>query len=372
MKSILSLLIPAILIVSSAILADSPPANTIPIISMKTGQGTSSFDLTLDVICQLLWHNFDGIWVEGWLSGHQETPAVLCDSTGAVMVLAPSRLQQYSNAIDSRWARYSEASLRADSAFIHPDSSFSSIETINYATQIITSLNNSCSSLADYESDYDCIWYYDIFNEGPAWQLNRMNDTDYVFDDYFPNMYTQDTSLSQIDSTGIFSLIKWKSDSMYTGDIPSVSVCFSSIHHIDSLEWGGCVPGVIGGSLHQQANSVRAYFSTRYLEYASSGPYYIYDNFPERMDLNAYPVRLAGYDWQIDGDTISVLGSATDLWMLEHYEEILDSTLNAASSGPFPIHYHAQGFGRTGGRAIWAIDTTSTPPDTTIAYEAYS
>ncbi len=370
MKSNLSLLIPAILLVSSVIDAGSPPANTIPIISMKTGQGTSSFDITLDVICQLLWNNFDGIWVEGWLSGHQETPAVLCDSTGAVMVLAPSRLQQYSNAIDSRWARYSEASLQVDSAFIHPDSSFSSIETKNYATQIITYLNNSCSSLADYESDYDCIWYYDIFNEGPAWQLNRMNDTDYVYDDYFPNMYTQDTSLSQIDSTGIFSWIKWKSDSMYTGDIPSVSVCFSSIHHIDSLEWGGFVPGVIGGSLHQQANSVRAYFSTKYLEYASSGPYDIYDNFPERMDLNAYPVRMAGYDWQTSNDTISVLGSATDLWMLEHYEEILDSTFNAASSGPFPIHYHAQGFGRTGGEAIWEYDSLAA--DTVINYVSYS
>jgi hypothetical protein len=366
------LLFTSLVLLSTLSYSASPPANTIPIVSMKTGQGETSRDITLDVLCELLWNNFDGIWVEGWLSWCQKTPAELCDSTGAVMVLAPSELQQYNNTYENRWARYSEASLQASNAFIHPDSSFTSIDSTSYAAQIINTLNASCHDLADFESNYDCIWYYDIFNEGPAWQLNAMNDTNNVYDDCFPNMYTQDTLLNQIDSTGIFSWIKWKSDSMYTGDyFPSVSVCFSSIHHIDSLEWGGCRPGVIGGSLHQQANSVRAYFSTKYLEYASAEPYNIYDNFPERMDLNAYPIRVAGYTWQTDFDTISVLGSATDLWMLEHYEEILDSTFNAASSGPFPINYHAQGFGRTGGTAIWKI-VASPVPDTTIAYEAYS
>ncbi|MCK5036525.1 MAG: hypothetical protein KAS73_11570 [Candidatus Sabulitectum sp.] len=366
-----SLLFTSLVFLSTLSYSDSPPANTIPIISMKTGQGDTSWDITLDVICELLWNNFDGIWVEGWLSLYQGTPAELCDSTGAVMVLAPSELQRYNNCSQNRWARYSVASLQADNAFIHPDSFFTSIDSTNYATQIISSLNASCDDLADYESNYDCIWYYDIFNEGPAWQLNRMNDDSLVYDDYFPNMYTQDTLLNQIDSTGVFSWIKWKSDSMYTGDFPSVSVCFSSIHHIDTLEWGGCVPGVIGGTLNQQANSVRAYFNTKYLQYASAGPYDIYDNFPERIDMNAYPVRLAGYTWQTTPpDTITVLGRATDLWMLEHYEEILDSTFNAASSGPFPINYHAQGFGRTGGSAIWKIN--GDPPDTTICYSAYS
>jgi len=384
--SVVRCLLPVILLLSvaSITLAAVPPANTIPIISMKTGQGQTSFDITLDVICRLLWQNFDGIWLEGWISGWQNTAVTMADSTGAYVVLAPSEIQEFSTVPSMRWARYSPSGLQSSSAFIHPSDDFLSIDSTANASSMIQLLESRCESLYSRSQEFDCIWYYDIFNEGPAWQLNRMNDSDYVYDDYFPNMYIRDSvlnladstwyfSLNQIDSTGIFSWASWKSDSIYNANsvyCPSVSVCFSSIHHIDSLEWGGCLPGVIGGSLHQQANSVRAYFSTKYLEYAPVGPYSINDNTPERMDLNCYPVRMAGFDWQTGNDTISVLGSATDLWMLEHYEEILDSTFNAASSGPFPIHYHAQGFGRTGGRAIWSVNEEE-PPDTTIDYVAY-
>ncbi len=375
-----TLLVTILLLLTAISSSDSPPANTIPIISMKTGQSETSLDITLDVICNLLWHNFDGIWVEGWINstGYQYNPAVLSDSVGAFVVLAPSRLQALNNIPDERWARYTPALLQASNAFIHPNSNFSSIASTAYATDMIANITDRCSLLAGDVSNLECVWYYDIFNEGPAKQLNRMNDSDYVYDDYFPNMYTQDTLLNRIDSTGVFSWVKWKSDSIYNADsvyCPSVSVCFSSIHYIAPNEWGGCEPGVDGGTLHQQANSVRAYFSTKYLEYDSSGSYDIYDNFPERMDLNSYPVRFAGYTWQTEEpESISVLGSATDLWMLEHYEEILDSTFIAASSGPFPINYHVQSFGRTGGRAIWKItqNPPPKPPDTTINYAPYS
>ncbi len=47
--------------------ADSPAPNTIPIIAMKTGQGDTSLDLTMEAILRLLWHNFDGVWLEGWI-----------------------------------------------------------------------------------------------------------------------------------------------------------------------------------------------------------------------------------------------------------------------------------------------------------------
>ncbi|MCK5785893.1 MAG: hypothetical protein KAH54_04955 [Candidatus Sabulitectum sp.] len=357
--------------------ADSPPPNTIPIISMKTGQGVTSQDITLDVLCNLIWHNFDGIWLEGWINsgGQQYNPAVLSDSIGAFVVLAPSRLQGLNNWIPDRWARYTLAGLQASNAFMQPDSYFVYIDSTVYATSMITNINSRCNILAGDVADFDCVWYYDIFNEAPARQLGRMKDDSLAYDDYFPSMYTQDTMLTEILPSGVFSWVKWKSDSMYTGDFPSVSVCFSAIHHIDSLEWGGCVPGVIGGSLVQNANAVRAYFNTEYLEYASIGPYDTYDNFPERMDLNSYPVRMAGYTWQTGVlDTISVLGSATDLWMLEHYEEVMDSTFMPAgtdANGPYSIHYHPQGFGRTGGTAIWKI-VTSPAPDTTINYAAYS
>jgi len=115
----------------------------------------------------------------------------------------------------------------------------------------------------------------------------------------------------------------------------------------------------------------------RYLQYdPSSSSYDTLDNTPSRLDLNAYPLRLAGYDWQTGPlDTITVLGSATDLWMLKHYELLMDSTFIPAGdheNGPFPIHYHAQSFGRTGGRAIWEVDSSSAVLDTLINYDAYA
>ncbi len=47
--------------------SDSPAPNTIPVIAMKTGQGDTSLNLTMEAILRLLWHNFDGVWLEGWI-----------------------------------------------------------------------------------------------------------------------------------------------------------------------------------------------------------------------------------------------------------------------------------------------------------------
>jgi len=179
-SSLGTLLVTILLLLTAISHSDSPPANTIPIISMKTGQGETSLDITLDVICNLLWHNFDGIWVEGWINstGYQHNPAILSDSVGAFVVLAPSWLQALNNIPDERWARYTPAGLQTSSAFMHPDSIFSSIASTAYATDMIANITDRCSLLAGDASNFECIWYYDIFNEGPAWQLNRITDPD--------------------------------------------------------------------------------------------------------------------------------------------------------------------------------------------------
>lgn len=372
-----STLVVLICLLSIAVLShsDSPPANTIPIISMKTGQGPTCDDITLDNLCMLLGNNFDGIWVEGWLTGHVATPAELCDSTGATMVLAPSRLQALNNVPSDRWGRYTPANIDSVNAFIHPDTmDFKLIADSAAADSILSVIEDRCEGLHDQASGYSCIWYYDIFNEAPARQLSSMlNDTSSV-DDYFPSMYSQDTSMTEVLTSGIFSWEKWKSDELYGEDGPTVSVCHSMLHTIDSLEWAG-YGGIHLGNCTTQANSVNAYFDMEYMDYDGTPPYTLNSNTPERMDLNSYPVRLAGYYWQtVTADSITVLGSATDLWMLEHYELLMDSTFIPAGdheSGPFPINYHPQAFGRTGGTAIWKI-VTQPAPDTTINYDPYS
>ena len=174
--------------------------------------------------------------------------------------------------------------------------------------------------------------------------------------------------MTEVDPTGVFSWAKWKSDSLYSAGGTTVSICFGMLHTIEPDEWAD-YSGIFLGTSHTQANSVRSYFNTRYMQYEPDPPYVLLDNFPERLDLNTYPVRLAGHYWQtVSADSITVLGSETDQWMLEHYENLMDSTFIPAatdSDGPFPIHYHPQAFGRTGGAAIWTIGRES-PSSTQI------
>ena len=271
--------------------------------------------------------------------------------------------------------RFTPSNIESSSAFIHTDADYQSIESTANATTMLTTIEQRCSMLYSSTQDHDCIWYYDIFNEAPAWQLQRMQSSKYAYDDYFPSMFAQDTMMDATLPAGVFSWAKWKSDTLYSEGGPTVSCCFSMLHTIEDSVWAGYNGGTPLGTAHTQANSVRAYFNTQYLDYASGFPYNYFDNLPERLDLNAYPVRLAGYTWQTTPpDTITVLGSATDLWMLEHYELLMDSTFIPAGTdenGPYPIHYHPQAFGRTGGRAIWYINDEE-PPDTTIQYVSYS
>lgn len=358
--------------------ADSPPPNIIPIISMKTGQDVTCTDITMDVVLMLLWHNFDGIWVEGKFTDYLEDPAVYCDSAKAVMVVAPGPLQGLNNWPPTRWGRYTTHSITSDSAFIHPDTAdFKLIDSCSPASSIISDINSRAGGLYNDVAGYDCIWYYDIFNEGPARQLKNMLDDTSTVDDYFPSFFTQDTNMTQVLPDGIFAWEKWKSDSLYRGtDGPLVSTCHSMLHNLPDSIWAGIHPGFYLGTENTQSNSVNAYFDMQYLRYSpSSMTYDTLSNTPTRLDLNAYPIRCAGYTWQTEtADSITTLGSATDLWMLEHYELYMDSTFIPAGDhedGPFPIHYHPQAVGRSGGRVIWHVSDEE-PPDTLLQYTSYS
>lgn len=381
MKAISSsaLLLILLLTTITPALASSPNTNTIPIISMKTGIEATCEDITMDVLLMLLWNNFDGIWIAGKFNDNESAviPATLCDSTGAVMILAPSTLAALNFWPASRWGRYTPEAISDSSAFIKPTSDFMAISDSLTAPAMISLIETLCNTLKDSASVHNCIWYFDLFNEPSAWQLNRMLNDSSAFDDYFPSVFAQDTLMNQVLSSGVFSWAKWKSDSLYTSlsHHPTVSTTLSMLHTIEDSVWAGYAEGVHLGNEDTQANSVNAYFDMEYLVYSSTPPYSLEDNTPERLDLNAYPIRFAGYTWQISPpESITVLGSATDLWMLQHYELYMDSTFIPAGDhedGPFPIHYHPQSFGRSGGRAVWKA-TSSSPPDTVLQYNPYA
>jgi hypothetical protein len=379
--SVAGLLLAALLSAQlSDLQAGEPPENSIPIIAMKAGQGATSEDISITFLCELLWNYFDGFQIEGWTYSWDPVydALELGDSTGVLAVLGPSFLCDLESVPARRWGRYDgEATLLdEDSAFVRPNTELTALTDAQDAPDMIDTLHWRCVGLAESVEDLDCIWYYDIFNEGPSWQLDRMLDTDYAVDDFFPSMFTQDTSLSIMDTDGVFSWVKWKSDSIHDANnayTPPVSVCFGGLHTIEDDTWAD-YPGITLGVFHTQASSVRAYFNTRYQEYDDPLPDTTYANYPASLDFNAYPIRLVGHDWQVSEDSTATLGGELDQWMLDHFESIMDSTFIPAaddSDGPFPVHYHPQAFGRTGGEAIWEIETVPTP-DTTIAYTSYS
>lgn len=146
-----------ILAIAALSYSSSPRENTIPIISMKTGMDATSQDINLSVICNLLWHNFDGIWISGWLENYLHTPVLLCDSVGAYVVLSPSRIQTLSYQFPTLWARYKLDSLQSDSAYIHTDQDYLAVDTITCAEFMSDSINEICKILADSMANYSNI-----------------------------------------------------------------------------------------------------------------------------------------------------------------------------------------------------------------------
>ena len=82
----------AVLCLNQPAVSESPALNTIPVIAMKTGQGDTSLDLTMEAILRLLWHNFDGVWLEGWAAGCQSAALTLADSVRASATALPAVL----------------------------------------------------------------------------------------------------------------------------------------------------------------------------------------------------------------------------------------------------------------------------------------
>ena len=344
----------AILLVPTILYADEPPANSIPIIAMKTGQDATCEDVTLEFLCELSWNYFDGISLEGWETwGTMQTIFEWCDSTGAYIVYAPARYQTLGHLVgEDSWARFDSVALLSDSAFFHTNAVGDSIESFQSAAVMMDEIVKRCSTLADNMEDYDCVWYYAVYDEAPSWQLRRMlnHETTAPYDDYFPNVFTQDTSMCTVAPDGIFSWLMWKSDSIDSDH--SIAIDFGSLHTITG--WAGKDTDPLGTS-HTHATAVRAYMNTMYQALSDSTPLPApQSNPPELIEYNAYPFRMVGTYYQDTAEVTAVLGDSLATWMLDHYQTIMDSTfIPAWENDGFPVHFYPQGFGRNGGLAIW-------------------
>jgi hypothetical protein len=295
----------------------------------------------------------------------------LCDSTGMWVTASIPWLGEFGNILcDNSWARYFDEALSDSSAFIHTDTLGSEIEETLGPVSMQELMVAWCDSLVADVSGWETLWYYDIWNEAPAYQRGWMTDAAYAYDDYFPSVFTQDTSMSEVGTTSTWSWLTHIARDR--GEDHPITITFSTMHRIQLGEWADYeTPNYsLAPTFHTQANSVRAYINTEYQEYSDPLPGAI-ENSPRLLGYNAYPFRQVGTAYE-DTTATAELGDELNTWMLEHYEEGLDSTIIvAALEDSFPVHYHPQAFGICGMEELWAIDTTYFPPDTSIGYISY-
>lgn len=347
-----------LLILASISAAATPQANDIPIIAMNAGQDSSCLHVTPDLLCELSWRHFDGIWILGH-AGHSYVDEIMewCSERDLLVVHATPRLGQYANPLFA-WARFDSALVGQSNAFIHPSVDGSSIDSVFTAEEMAVHINSFCTALDTLSDGYDALWFWDIFNEGPNHQWAHISDPFNQFpgsyDDYYPDIFTQDTLFNEVEPDGVFSWIKHRMGELAPG-IP-VSLTLGCFHR---AYWA--TTSFPYGYFFQQANCVEALRDMMYQEYDEDGDTLLdpVANGVEFLDSNTYPFRQVGTQYQFDSSYSPALGDTLNTWILDHYEEGMDSTFIPA--GDLPIHLHTQVFGICGGYGVW--DTLPEPPD---------
>ncbi len=348
-----------------------PPSNTIPVIAMKAGQEVTVEDVSIETLCLLDWHFFDGVWLEAWpWWDPMERAMDLCDSTGMWCVFSDPWLGNLGDIwCGNAWSRYYPEAISSGSAFMRTDTAGTVLTAVASADSVHEEIVWRCDSMMGDVEGWETLWYYDVWNEAPAWQRNRMVLEEDSLDGYTPSVFTMDSSMAEVGPASTWSWLQFIADSMEIGH--PVTMTVSTMHRI--YTWAGyqTLNYSTAPTFHTLANSVRAFIAMEYQEYSTPMPDPV-SNRPRLLGCNAYPFRQVGTAWE-DSVGYSSLGDSLQTWMLEHYETGLDSVIVlAALQDHFPVHYHPQAFGVCGGEELWAIDTTHSPPDTSIGYPSYT
>jgi hypothetical protein len=345
-----------------------PPSNTIPVIAMKAGQAEGLYDISIESLCLLNWCYFDGVWLEAWPYWDPMKKAMaLCDSTGMWFVISDPWLGNLGDIwCGNAWSRYYPEPLSSDCAFIRTDTAGTVIVDSIDADSLHEEIIWRCNSIIGDEGDYESLWYCDTWNEAPAWQRSRMVSGLYDYDDYTPSLFTMDSSMSEVGTTSTWSWFQFIADSIEIGH--PVATTASTMHRISN--WAGYTTDGYdtAPTFHTLANSVRAYIGMEYQALSDPLPDPV-ENRPRLLGYNAYPFRQVGSVFETRYGE-SELGDSLHTWMLEHYEQGLDSVIVLASlQDHFPVHYHPQAFGICGGEELWLIG--GSPLDTTILIGPY-
>ncbi len=351
--------------------ADTPPDNTLPIIGMRVNGIHASFEgIRLPLLCRLSWLHFDGVEAEGEAGYLPNRDFMsLCGEAGMLLVLAPQEIVQYYcnwNPVTSYWFRWSDYSLTSDRCFGQTSCNEEQTEWYyphNFSTaqdmhsgQDYSISTTVINQLSNYTVDYPALWFYDVYDEAPSRQRLNMIAITSVWDDWLPNMYTQAwddepnppvPALSEVEPAGIFSWQKYLAENNIV-NIISTTLNFSLLHTIQAGEYTG-FPGCNYGTMARQAISVRAICEAMYQAPPEGGnPPEPLENSPEFICFDYYPFRYVDMDY---AETTTICDDDW-LFLINHFEEGIDSTVIPAAEYDIPVFFYPQAFGMAGGPLI--------------------
>lgn len=363
------IILSVLILLTQSLIAAEPGENTIPIIGMRASNNAVFSGIGIRLLCELSWKHFDGVEVEGLVvDGSAGNPdwkenrdfIELCGDADMLLVLAPWEICQFYNCWDDStafWCRWTENStlITSDSCFIRIDPDFDSMNGIRSALVMadtteeysVAGVNNQLATTLNQPA-YSALWFYNVYDEAPARQRARMIEDSTTWDDWIPNLYTQDTlsngepTLTEIEPAGIYSWQKHLAENNGIRDVP-LTINFSLLHTIQEEEYTGLTGDLNYGTMHQQANSVRALCEALYQGPPGTGD--PVGNSPEFICFDYYPFRY------VDPDSSDSVTICDDDWLflVDHCEEGMDSTVFAARESGTPVFFYPQAFGASGG-----------------------
>jgi len=348
-------------------------------------------EIDSEFFCLLSWMYFDGIVRSGYhipeLIENLVEPA---EETGMFIVPTPHELSWNHN-----YARMFD--MDGDTVFVRPawkgmiigDSLITEdilLETYN-AYDFRDSLEHDADLLSDSLENRDCIWFYFMYDEGPARQWRRMVSDSSAYDDYIPNIFTQDRdsiyraaydstmylpTLELVDPTSVLSWLKYEVED--ADPTKTLDILFSVMHTIrEDSSWADYdnLDPLISSTFSLQATGVRSYLSMEHQGYDSDSLLVPVDNFPDFLLVDVYPFRQVGIQYQSDSSYTPCLGDSLNTWLLDHFSEGLDSTfitvrqMALSQDRDISGYFMPQAFGTVGDSVMWNSEGTE------LAYGTY-
>jgi hypothetical protein len=371
-----------LLLLTHSLFAGEPEENTIPILAIRAASGADFSKVSLLLLCELSWKHFDGVDVGGPVVDGSVDPEMSwaenrefmehCSRVGLLLSLAPWELCQYYNPWNentAHWFRWTGQDLDSDSCFGQVNFDMDALVAVMSAEDMAdtTTANSLASTVKDVASVMDTIpalWFYNIYDEAGGWQRRRMLASGLSWSRFIPNVFTQERdsitnmpSLAEVEPSGIFSWTKWLAEHDSECSVPTTTnlVLIHSIGDDEYSDWGGnsdC--DFCHGTLEQHADMVSAVCETMYQRPQVGGiPRPPVDNSPGFISYDDYPFRYVDMDFS--GST--TICDDDWLFLIDHYEEAMDTTVITAKEYGIPVHLYIQTFGAAGGDRLFDDST---------------